>query len=444
MAGNKFDVEKEFESLTDLIQRNTYPGDFSCSGVCPVVPDIRLKASYTFLDPSFMEGKKNAVNRTAISIQDLIGLCSQAPFGRNEETVVDTTVRSCWQLNPEEFTISNNPTWSKAFDELKTTASGILAPGLESKNVELKLYKLLVYEKGSFFLPHRDTQKEGNHFGTLVLSLPVEHKGGELFVRHMGQERCYNLGPEDLTDKCQWAAFYTDVEHEIKEISSGNRITLIYHLYSGQNCKLVAPVASVEHPIVQSLSKIQEYMAQNSVRLYHKKYFNAGYLMEHKYTPKSLKPENLKGRDAFLYQLLSEAKFKLRLSAIDVRVNGYGPGDNGNYDIHEVMFADEWNDDYEIEFSELDLATAMANGGSWKNSPSRPIDDIHWLVRDIEEYVFSLKMVDSKVRGTGNEGCEWYTTYLMSALIIQLCKDSEQDSKEEFSMYHTHRIRLHR
>ncbi|KAL9968045.1 hypothetical protein ACROYT_G026371 [Oculina patagonica] len=436
MADDIFDVEEEFERLTDLIQCNTFPGDFACSGVCPVVPDIRLKASYTFLDPSFTEGKKNHVNRTAISIQGLIGLCSQAPFGRNEETVVDTTVRSCWQLNPEEFTVCNNPTWNKAFDELKTEASSVLAPGLKSSNVELRFYKLLVYEKGSFFLPHRDTQKDGNHFGTLVLSLPVKHKGGTLLVRHMGQERSYNLGPGRATAKCQWAAFYTDVEHEIKEITSGNRITLIYHLYSEQSCNLVIPVPGVDHPIVQNFKKIQEYLAQKDDEEYHK-YSSAGYLMEHKYTPKSLKPENLKGRDAFLYQLLSEAKFKLKLSAVDVRVNGYGHDDDGNCHLDEV----DLMDDHEMEFSELDLATAMANGGSWDNTPSRPMDNVHWLVDDIKEHVRSLKIVDSKIRGTGNEGCEWHTTYMTSALVIQLCKSdpNKQGTKRKFSLEHTRR-----
>ena len=201
------------------------------TGVCPVVPDIHFKDSQTFLDPSFTKGKQNHSSHTGILIQDLIGLCSQAPFGRDEKTVVDKTVRSCWQLDPEKFTICDTPTWNKAFEELKAAASGVLAPGLKPHKVELRLYKLLVYEKGSFFLPHRDTQKTENHFGTVVLSMPVKHKGGELFVRHNGQERCYNLDPGRLTAKCQWAAFYTDVEHEIKEITSGHRITLIYHLY---------------------------------------------------------------------------------------------------------------------------------------------------------------------------------------------------------------------
>ncbi|KAL9968023.1 hypothetical protein ACROYT_G026348 [Oculina patagonica] len=359
----EFDIEKAFERLTGLVQSNKCPGDFSCSGVCPVVPDIHFKASNTFLDPSFTEGKENNLNRKAISIHDLIGLCSQAPFGKNEKTVIDKTVRSCWQLNPEDFTISSTYTWNKAFDDLKTEASSILAPGLQTKNVELRLYKLLVYEKGSFFLPHRDTQKDGNHFGTLVLSLPVKHKGGALLVRHKGQERRYNLGPGQATDKCQWAAFYTDVEHEIKKINSGNRITLIYHLYSGKKCKLAAPVAGVEHPIVKRLGKMQEYLAQNDEEKYHK-YYNAGYLMEHKYTPKSLNPKNLKGRDAFLYQLLSGAKFKLKLLAVDVQVDGWGWQDYGYCDLEDIEEPDVW-------FSELDLATAIKNGGSWAKTPTR-------------------------------------------------------------------------
>ncbi|KAL9968022.1 hypothetical protein ACROYT_G026347 [Oculina patagonica] len=431
MADDKFDVKEEFKRLTGLIQGNTYPGDFSCSGVCPVVPDIHFKASPTFLDPSFTEGKENALNRTAISIQDLIGLCSQAPFGRNEETVVDTTVRSCWQLNPEDFTISNTPAWNKAFDELKAAASSVLAPGIKSRNVQLRLYKLLVYEKGSFFLPHRDTQKDENHFGTLVLSLPVKHKGGALLVRHMGQERSYNLDPGRVTSKCQWAAFYTDVEHEIKEITSGYRITLIYHLYSGQGCKLVTPVAGVEHPIVQSLSKMQEYFARHDDEKY-QEYFNAGYLMEHKYTPKSLKPENLKGRDAFLYQLLSEAKFKLRLSAIDVRVDAWGWHDNGHCSLEDV-------EDPNVEFSELDLTAVTAKGGSWAKTPSRPMDNVQWLIKDIKNHVYSLKKVDSHIEGTGNEGCDWHTTYMTSALVIQLTKDHKQGTKRKFSLEHTHR-----
>ncbi len=48
-------------------------------------------------------------------------------------------------------------------------------------------------------------------------------------------------------------------------------------------CNLVTPVAGVEHP----LREIQDYLEQNDDEKDHK-YCNACYLMEHKYTPKSL------------------------------------------------------------------------------------------------------------------------------------------------------------
>ena len=39
------------------------------------------------------------------------------------------------------------------------------------------------------------------------------------------------------------------------------------------------------HPIIQSLKKVQEFLAKNDDKKYHR-FYNAGYLMEHKYTPR--------------------------------------------------------------------------------------------------------------------------------------------------------------
>ena len=74
----------------------------------------------------------------------------------------------------------------------------------------------------------------------------------------------------------------------------------------------------------------------------------------------SVHVQNLKGRDAFLYQLLSEAKFKLKLCAVDVRVDAWGGDDCGDCELDEL-------EDVDVEFSELDLT----KGGSWANTPSR-------------------------------------------------------------------------
>ena len=36
----------------------------------------------------------------------------------------------------------------------------------------------------------------------------------------------------DQGDAFQWAAFYSDCEHEVQEVTSGHRITLNYNLYA--------------------------------------------------------------------------------------------------------------------------------------------------------------------------------------------------------------------
>ena len=56
--------------------------------------------------------------------------------------------------------------------------------GLPKKTLAAHLYKLLVYEKGGFFLPHRDGEKLDSMVATLVVNLPSKHSGGELVVHH--------------------------------------------------------------------------------------------------------------------------------------------------------------------------------------------------------------------------------------------------------------------
>lgn len=40
-------------------------------------------------------------------MQEMIKLCEQAPYGKGEDTIVDTSVRNTWQLSPTQFQITN-------------------------------------------------------------------------------------------------------------------------------------------------------------------------------------------------------------------------------------------------------------------------------------------------------------------------------------------------
>ena len=80
------------------------------------------------------------------------------------------------------------------------------------------------------FQIHVDTPRGSEQFGSLVISLPYPHVGGQLRVAHKGQETIIDWGQKEA-DKIQWAAFYSDCEHEVLEVKSGHRITLTYNLY---------------------------------------------------------------------------------------------------------------------------------------------------------------------------------------------------------------------
>ena len=86
---------------------------------------------------------------------ELAGICHQAPFGKGRKTVVDTTVRKTWELNPSLFEI-RNPAWQEC---VKTAVQSVgkelgIVGGMSS--ISAQLYKMLLYEKGAFFERHTE------------------------------------------------------------------------------------------------------------------------------------------------------------------------------------------------------------------------------------------------------------------------------------------------
>lgn len=102
--------------------------------------------------------------------------------------------------------------------------------GLEDRPLTAHLYKLLVYEKGSFFLPHRDGEKLDRMVATLVIGLPSVHEGGELIVSHEDARREFTFSGAASGHELSYAAFYADCEHEVRPVRSGYRLRLVYNV----------------------------------------------------------------------------------------------------------------------------------------------------------------------------------------------------------------------
>jgi len=157
--------------------------------------------------------------------KELIAVAEPAPYGRGQETVIDPAVRRCHQIGPDRVRIRGRH-WARTLETILTrVAEGL---GVDTP-ITAEFYKLLLYDEGSFFIDHRDTEKTPGMFATLVIALPSSFVGGELVVRHKGREVRLDLRCDDPAEAA-FAAFYADCVHEVLPVTAGCRLTLVYNL----------------------------------------------------------------------------------------------------------------------------------------------------------------------------------------------------------------------
>ncbi|SPO07753.1 uncharacterized protein DNG_10448 [Cephalotrichum gorgonifer] len=222
--------------------------------------------------------------RDALTIKSA---CREAPFGRGDETVVDTSVRKTWELDHTHFKLTN-PRWPVFLTSLVLKASSDL--GLVG--VDAHPHKLLLYEEDSFFRPHKDTEKEHGMVGTLVICLPSQHTGGDVHVSFRGKKHILSTASTSAFDMSA-LAWYSDVTHEVKPLTSGYRLAITYNLV--QSGSTLAPgrfMMNQQHRLSLAISNWPESMRR------------VFYPLEHKYTKSSISLKNLKGRDLAVCQSL--------------------------------------------------------------------------------------------------------------------------------------------
>ena len=84
-----------------------------------------------------------------------------------------------------------------------------------------------------------------------MIVFPTPHEGGALRIRHRGQGWIFDSGQE-LAAKGQlsigYAAFFSEIEHEVVPVTSGHRVTLTYNLYFDDDGPISADDAVSKHP----------------------------------------------------------------------------------------------------------------------------------------------------------------------------------------------------
>jgi len=294
--GRSEDVNAMQEKIVSLLEEESGNARTMVGGLAREVPGHPLL---------WVEG----VGRVGLPVNPITAAVLQAameraPFGLGEATLQDTQVRDSWQLGPEKLRLENKEFVEAVEEKLVERIKAELGLG-EDVEVRAELYKLLLYNPGGHFKAHRDTEKAAGMFGTLILQLPSEFTGGDLVVRHGGEEVVVAMAQAGAATSCVFAAHYSDCEHELREVTSGHRLALVYSLcWRGSG---LAPSAELLLGRTDALAGQMAGLAREQDRFC--------FALSHMYSKQSLDDGGitaLKGEDRRVADMLVEVSRKLR------------------------------------------------------------------------------------------------------------------------------------
>jgi hypothetical protein len=395
-------IASDFASCLGTVRR---PGDFWVTGTTLLsLPSLEVEG----VGPV-------ALPLLPVQAEQLISCAEAAPFGRGEATIFDQSVRRSWQIGPDRVRIGGRH-WAETL--AATVARAAEGLGV-SDPVDAKFYKLLIYDEGSFFVGHRDTEKLPGMFATLLVVLPSRFEGGALIVRHQGRQVQLDLHSQDPAEAA-FAAFYADCVHEVLPITQGCRLTLVYNLLRrGKGRPPAAPSYQSEQRRLTTL--LQNWGAARQM---------AGaeapeklvYLLEHSYTPAELGFAALKGADAAQAAVLAaaarDAQCDLHLALLTIEESGAAEYAEDYYPSRRSRWTDE-NDAFEageVFDRSMMLSDWRHLGGDAVSLGPIPVGEDEFAPPGAGE---DLTPDEEHFReATGNEGASFERSYRRAALVL--------------------------
>lgn len=389
------------EWLSEAIEQATRSAGFCVSGCLPVVdPGLEVEG----LGPVAIPLKQGKA-------KPLIACCRVAPYGKGTRTLVDPKVRNTFELDPRKFRLSDE--WNAAIAGATLTIAEQF--GLPTDQLEARLYKLLVYEKGGFFLPHRDSEKLDRMLASLIVVLPSPFEGGSLIVRHGGADRTLAFEEAAAGKSPCFAAFYADCEHEVERVTRGVRMALAYNLVLKRQRGKSTPAAKPAAPADVLAGSIESWFSKQPAR-------PLVFALEHQYTQHGLSLDLLKGGDRNLADLVVAAAEKaeclVHLSQVQRHLQQWA--DDGSFGRDYGYRNDrpprnkiEIGETYEDELSGIEWTDTRGKKQPWGSIPfdlagivsSTPLEDWKPTSEEFEGY-------------TGNAGNTLDRWYHRSAVVI--------------------------
>lgn len=389
------DIASELSEILKTIRR---PGDFYTSGAFDIVlPGIEIDGFGPLALPVLPDQQAR-----------LIAAAVPAPFGRGEATIIDPEVRRSWQIAPARVRMTGRR-WASSLESVVARVAEGLGAG---EGVVAEFYKLLVYDVGSFFVSHRDTEKSSGMFATLVIALPSLSTGGDLVVRHAGREVTVSMRGDDAGE-ARFAAFYADCLHEVRPVETGCRVTLVFNLMR-KGAKPAPPrYDSDEERLVGMLDAWRKDETDDKGPFPSK----LVYPLEHAYTTAELSFAALKGADAAaagaLAKAASRAACDLHIALLTVEQSGSADYAGGG---------GRWGEPEEADFDIGEIFDHSATLTDWRGLQGEtpafgamPVDDAEFSPPDAVEDMDPDEQHFHEA--TGNEGASVERTYRRAALV---------------------------
>ncbi len=388
-------------ALFESLQTIESPGDYYANGKLDI-----------FLPQLEVDGVgRIALPLLPVQMQQLVATAERAPFGKGTQTLVNTEIRRTWQIDADRVKIGGKHWPDNLGTIVKHCATGLGVSG----EIHAELYKLLVYDTGSFFVSHRDSEKAPGMFATLVIVLPSQYQGGELIIRHKQHEVALDLHTEDSSE-VGYAAFYADCLHEILPITEGCRLTLVYNLLRIDK-KLPLPTPPDYHheqaTVVVLLRNWAADLANSKEGVPEK----LVYPLQHAYTPAEISFDALKNTDAAMANVLiaacQEADCELHLALIsidescDAEYSGYsqrGRYGGEEYEAGEVLNREESISDWRRPDGTVSALPSLPFTEN-EFCPLEAFDAIEFDEEEFQEY-------------TGNAGATFERSYRHAAFVL--------------------------
>jgi hypothetical protein len=188
-------------------------------------------------DPGFIAGTTKLSEQFAIALPDgdvgalddkmfvawLTAHSEDAPFGDGATTKRDKTVRNAKRL------VARGKADVVGFDPA-SVLDAIEAALSPRCHLDARLEDVIVYPKGGKFARHKDTPRTPDLVGTLVVGLPIAHEGGQFEIVDGGKPHVVDWSGTPERGSVRWVALFSDLDHAIKPVTSGARVTLVYSL----------------------------------------------------------------------------------------------------------------------------------------------------------------------------------------------------------------------